>query len=77
MATALKAALKSMMGLPKETKADESPSFPSEREPPMLSHEMDGPLLSEGRDRKLRNQLILANVVAWIAIALLVRYFFF
>jgi len=43
----------------------------------MLSHEVDGPLLSEGRDRKLRNQLILANVVAWIAIGLLVRYFFF
>lgn len=43
----------------------------------MLSHEMDGPPLSEGRDRKLRNQLILANIVAWIVIAFAVRYFFF
>lgn len=43
----------------------------------MRSHEMDGPSLSEGRDRKLRNQLILANVIAWIAIGLAVRYFFF
>ena len=66
-----------MMGLQKETKTDEQLSFPSEREPQMLSQEMDRPLLSEGRDRKLRNQLILANVVAWIAIVLLVRYFFF
>lgn len=43
----------------------------------MLSQGMDESLLSEGRDRKLRNQLILANIVAWIVIGLLVRYLFF
>ncbi|WP_048756102.1 hypothetical protein [Afipia felis] len=74
----MKAAAKAMTGLPREKEADESLSFPSTvREPVMLSHEMDGPPLSEGRDRKLRNQLILANIVAWIAIAFAVRYFFF
>lgn len=43
----------------------------------MLSHEMDGPPLTEGRDRRLRNQLILANIAAWIVIIIAVRYFFF
>jgi len=75
--TALKAALKSMKGLRKEQVAQDQPPFPSEREPAMLSQGMDESLLSEGRDRKLRNQLILANIVAWIVIGLLVRYLFF
>jgi len=43
----------------------------------MLSHGMDEPPLREGRDQKLRNRLILANIVAWIVIAFAVRYFFF
>jgi len=67
-----------MTGLPREKEADESLSFPSTaREPVMLSHGMDEPPLREGRDQKLRNRLILANIVAWIVIAFAVRYFFF
>ncbi|MBN9603294.1 MAG: hypothetical protein J0G33_10230 [Afipia felis] len=74
----MKATSKTMTGLPKEKEADDSLSFPSAaREPAMLSHEMDGPPLTEGRDRRLRNQLILANIAAWIVIIIAVRYFFF
>lgn len=43
----------------------------------MLSRNQGESFLNEGRDRRLRNQLILANIVAWIVIALAVRYFFF
>jgi hypothetical protein len=73
----LESGVEEMTGLPKEKESSEPLSFPSTREAVMRSHEMDGPSLSEGRDRKLRNQLILANVIAWIAIGLAVRYFFF
>lgn len=67
-----------MTGLPKEKEADRSLSFPSTmREPAMLSHKMDGPPSNDGRARKLRNQLILANIAAWTAIIIAVRYFFF
>jgi len=43
----------------------------------MLSHKMDGPPSNDERGRKLRNQLLLANIAAWIAIIIAVRYFFF
>ncbi|WP_338633200.1 hypothetical protein [Afipia carboxidovorans] len=74
----MKATSKAMTGLPKEKEADEPMPFSSAaREPAMLSRDQGESFLNEGRDRRLRNQLILANIVAWIVIALAVRYFFF
>lgn len=35
------------------------------------------PLPAEGSNRRLRNGLILANVVAWIAIIIAIRTIFF
>jgi hypothetical protein len=49
-------------------------------EPSMIAEHADispSPLPAEGSNRRLRNGLILANVVAWIAIIIAIRTIFF
>jgi hypothetical protein len=47
------------------------------REETMIAEHASGPLLEhDAPDRKLRNRIILANVVAWIMIIVLIRLLF-
>ena len=45
----------------------------------MIAVQTSGPLLEprDAPDRKLRNRIIIANAVAWIAIIVLIRLVFF
>ena len=45
----------------------------------MIAVQTSGPLLEphDAHDRKLRNRIIIANAVAWIAIIVLIRLVFF
>ena len=50
----------------------------SSREAPMIAERADCRVLQhDPPDRRLRNRLIVANVIAWIAIIALIRLFFF
>ena len=51
----------------------------SSREAPMIAERVDCRVLRQHDppDRRLRNRLIVANVIAWIAIIALIRLFFF
>ena len=48
-------------------------------EPSMVAAQMDPPLQEQSSplDRRLRNRLIVANAVAWIAIIVAIRLIFF
>jgi len=45
----------------------------------MIAVQTSGPLLEphDAPDRKLRNRIIIANAVAWLAIIVLIRLVFF
>jgi len=49
------------------------------REETMIAVQTSGPLLEphDAPDRKLRNRIIIANAVAWLAIIVLIRLVFF
>jgi hypothetical protein len=49
------------------------------REETMIAVQTSGPLLEphDAPDRKLRNRIIVANVIAWVAIIALIRLVFF
>jgi hypothetical protein len=51
----------------------------SSREAPMIAEHADGPLprQPDPSGRRLRNQIILANAIAWIVIIAMVRLIFF
>jgi hypothetical protein len=51
----------------------------SSREAPMITEYADYRMLQrpDPSDRRLRNRLIVANVVAWVAIIVLIRLIFF
>jgi hypothetical protein len=64
-----------------ESSAANEPSTPERfsREETMIAEPASAPPLEahDAHDRKLRNRIILANVVAWIAIIVLIRLVFF
>jgi hypothetical protein len=50
------------------------------REEPMIAESACGPPLDahdDAPDRKLRNRIIIANAVAWVALIVLIRLVFF
>jgi hypothetical protein len=66
----------------RETAAADAPFIPraTAAESPMIAEHADSGLALEQHDpsgRKLRNRLIVANVIAWIAIIAVIRLFFF
>jgi len=56
-----------------------APEHSSREETMMIVEHASGPLLEphDAPDRGLRNRIIIANVVAWIAIIVLIRLVFF
>ena len=61
------------------TAANQSLAPEYSREEPMIADRASRPLLEphDAPDRRLRNRIILANAVAWIAIILLIQQIFF
>jgi hypothetical protein len=50
------------------------------REEPMIAEPVCGPPLDahdDAPDRKLRNRIVIANAVAWVAVIVLIRLVFF
>jgi hypothetical protein len=64
-----------------ETTAADEPlvSETFSREAPMIAEHADGPMLQrhDPSGRRLRNRIIVANAIAWIAIIVLIRVIFF
>ena len=64
-----------------ESPAANEPFAPEQfsREESMIAEPASGPLLEphDAIDRKLRNRIILANIIAWIVIIVLIRLVFF
>jgi hypothetical protein len=46
-------------------------------EPPMIANRVSIPTTEPATDRRLRNWLIFANIVAWVAIISVIRLIFF
>jgi len=61
-----------------QTSANE-PLVPSSREAPMIAERADCRVLQQQdtSGRRLRNRVIVANAIAWIAIIVLIRLIFF
>jgi hypothetical protein len=64
-----------------ESPADNESFTPEQisREETMIAEHASGPLLEphDAPDRRLRNRIIIANIIAWIAIIILIRLVFF
>jgi hypothetical protein len=66
-----------MAGLPNAKTPQDFHSLPPlSPEPLSVSDEGTDSSLTENRDRKLRNQIILLNAAAWVVIGLALSYFF-
>jgi hypothetical protein len=65
-----------------ESSAANEPFTPEQfsREEPMIAEPACGPPLDahdDAPDRKLRNRIVIANAVAWVAVIVLIRLVFF